>query len=472
MRASILSFFLAAAPALCTPAANFNVTKETAASYQCGDACYSILQDTMAADRGFVGTDFDNDFYAVASNFSTAQPGDLLKLKPVDPETLTVISGVSVYRIQYVSEDLNGSHVPVTGYIALPFSLPESGAFPLVAFAHGTIGANAGCAISNGPNLFDYHSWSLLSERGYALVGTDYAGLGTNHTTHKYCAFPAHAADLFHSVTAARQAFGAVLSSQWLSVGHSQGGGAVWKLAEDISHLASAHNDDDAAANYIGTVALAPATKVVDMAHAAIANALANPDDIHASSAASLLPLLAQAVQRVYPSSFNTSALLGPVLAARMALADAAQLCASGVLGLTLDLDVEELLGGIASITNTTSALLGAWQDRMAPTNGAKAHGPVLVVQGVNDTAILAETTVQAWEDACAAGGEVHLMLYPKQDHSGLLTAAAPDWLRWVDERFGGVGTGGKCTRVTREAFDYKYVKAEPEVDPDNNSVN
>ncbi|KAF9631079.1 Lipase secreted [Lasiodiplodia theobromae] len=481
MRASILSFFLAAAPALCTPAANFDVTKETAASYQCGDDCYSILQSTMADDRAVVGTDFDNDFYTVASNFSTAQPGDLLKLKPVDPETLTVISGVSVYRIQYVSEDLNGSHVPVTGYIALPYSLPESGAFPLVAFAHGTVGANAGCAISNGPNLFDYHSWSLLSERGYALVGTDYAGLGTNHTTHKYCAFPAHAADLFHSVTAARQAFSAVLSAKWLSVGHSQGGGAVWKLAEDISHLASAHNDDDAAANYIGTVALAPATKVVDMAHAAIANALANPDDIHASSAASLLPLLAQAVQRVFPS-FNASALLGPVLAARMALADAAQLCASGVLGLTLDLDVEELLGGIASTiaANTTNssaetdmALLSAWQDRMAPTNGGKAHGPVLVVQGVNDTAILAKTTVRAWEDACAAGGEVHLMLYPKQDHSGLLTAAAPDWLRWVDERFAGVvGTGGECTRVVREAFDYEYVKAEPEVDPDNNSVN
>lgn len=174
MRASILSFFLAAAPALCTPAANFNVTKETAASYQCGDDCYSFLQHNLATDRGYVGTDFDNDFYAVASNFSTAKPGDLLKLKPVDPETLTVISGVSVYRIQYVSEDLNGSYVPVTGFIALPFSLPESGAFPLVAFAHGTVGANAGCAISNGPDLFNYNSWSLLSSRGYAIVGTDY----------------------------------------------------------------------------------------------------------------------------------------------------------------------------------------------------------------------------------------------------------------------------------------------------------
>ncbi|KAH7039481.1 Alpha/Beta hydrolase protein [Macrophomina phaseolina] len=466
MHMSILSLLFAAVPTLSKPGANFKITKETAETHQCGDACYNVLQVTMAADRISVGTNFDFDFYAVASNFSISKPGDLLKLEPVDPASLTVISGVSVYRIQYVSEDLDGSYVPATGYIALPFSLPETGAFPLIAFSHGTVGINHGCAISNGPRMFDYDNWSILSKRGYALVATDYVGLGPNYTDHKYCAFPAHANDLFHSVTAARQAFGAVLSQQWLSVGHSQGGGAVWKLAEDIDRLASTHHGNSSssneASNYLGTVALAPATKVIDMAQLAIAQALGSTD-IHSSMTAALLPLLAQGVQSVHPS-FNASSLLGPALQARMRLADAAQLCVAGVMGLTLDLDLGDLLGaGIAGFPEADGRLLAAWQDQMAPTNGARARSPVLVVQGLNDTAILPETSVQAWEDACAAGSEVHLMLYPKQSHFGVVAAAAPDWLRWVDGRFGGVQSGGKCTKVTKKAFDYKYAKAEPD---------
>lgn len=118
----------------------------------------------------------------------------------VDPINLTTISGVSVYRIQYVSEDLNGTYVPVTGFIPLPQTLSDSSKFPLVAYAHGAVGTNHGCAISNGHNLFDYSGWSLLSERGCALVGTDFAGLGLDMTDHQYRAFPAHAKDLFHSI--------------------------------------------------------------------------------------------------------------------------------------------------------------------------------------------------------------------------------------------------------------------------------
>lgn len=95
----------------------------------------------------------------------------------------------------------------------------------------------------------------------------------------------------------------------------------------------------------------------------------------------------------------------------------------------------------------------------------------MLVVQGVNDTAILAETTERAWQDACTAGGEVHLRLYPKQDHSGVVVAAAPDWLRWIDARFVNGTTAENCTRVTVKPFDYAYVKAEPEIDLNTNSV-
>lgn len=54
-----------------------------------------------------------------------------------------------------------------------------------------------------------------------------------------------------------------------------------------------------------------------------------------------MLPLLGVSIKRVYPSS-NFS-IFGPVMKSRMDLADKAQLCVSGVIGLSLDLDLKNL---------------------------------------------------------------------------------------------------------------------------------
>ncbi|GMF36738.1 unnamed protein product [Phytophthora lilii] len=284
-------------------ASKFDVGLTTAGSFQCGQAFYNTLKTTNAADLSTVGIDFDWDFYAIASNFSTAKPGDLLKFKPVDPTNLKNISGVSV--------------------------------------------------------------WSLLTERGYAIVGTDYGGLGTNGTDHKY-------KDLHHSVTAARQAFGSVLSTEWMSVGHSQGGGAVWKLAEDVNSIAesSARIVPNSSSSNLGPT-------------------------LHDSSAASLLPVLDKALKCVksvlpnYTSSCTDGGSNGP--------------CASGMLGLTLDLDIANMMSlTTGGPTAADIAIAQEFQDITSPANGSIAHGPILVVRGVNDTAILAETTEQAWQRAGA----------------------------------------------------------------------
>lgn len=477
MRALQLCIAIYASLAVSQKAADYNVSLEIAESYGCDEYCYEVLQTAEAADLAEVGEDFDWDFYTVAENFSTSKPGDLLKFKPIDPTNLTVPSGVSAYRIQYVSTDLDGSPVPVTGYIALPYSLPADGAFPLVAWAHGTIGLYSGCTVSNGPNFFDYNSWTLLPERGYAVVATDYAGLGLNYTTHKYCAFPAGAEDVYYSVLAARQApFGNLLSEKWLSVGHSQGGGVVWKLAEDIEALSSSSassNDTSSVSNYIGTVALAPATKVIDQAMLAAKSVLLQKD-FHNYATTALIPFLGISISRVYPN--YTSSELAEPMRTRIGLSNEAQLCASGLMGLTLDLDLTDLTTlTTTGLSAADAELASLFQNTTAPSMpGTKASGPVLVVQGVNDTAILAETTTQAWEDACSgdSGNQVKLMLYPKQDHSGVITAASPDWLRWVDDRFAGKAANVSCEKVLVQPFDYEYVKAEPEIDLSSGTLN
>lgn len=217
-------------------ACNFNVSSTFANANGCGDQCQATLIQANAADHAEVGNDFDFAFYDTAKNFTGSKAGDLLKLQPLDPGPLNIRAGTTVYRFQYTSVDLDGKTlVPSTGFIAFPYYAPSHcghSKYRSVAFAHGTIGVYRGCAPSNGPALFDYDSWQLLIERGYAVIATDYVGLGNNATLHKYCSFPAHANDLYYSMVAARRVFGHVLTDEWMSVGHSQGGGAVWSLAE------------------------------------------------------------------------------------------------------------------------------------------------------------------------------------------------------------------------------------------------
>ncbi|KAM3513872.1 hypothetical protein MY11210_002500 [Beauveria gryllotalpidicola] len=466
---------LAPLAALAEKVANFDISQATAESHACGSACRARLALTIPADRDAVGRDFDVDFYATAANFSRAssQPGDVLKLEPVDPETVTLDGGATTYRFQYVSVDADGGVVPVTGFIAFPFTphIPadSDGEAPLkyrlAAFAHGTVGIFRGCAPSNGAALYDYGSWQPALRRGYAVVATDYAGLGNSYTDHKYLFLPAHASDVHYAVAAARRLFGARLTDEWVSFGHSQGGGAAWKLAESVY----VRNDT----GYLGTVAIAPATYAADQIYAAAVDGLSGGGNSSSKGSAGVgfLPLIPTAVQRVIPS-YNES-ILAPTLRSRVAMAEDAQLCLEGVLGLTLDL-------GLADVVSVAGALrdrptLRRWQDMAAPAQGDVSPAPILVVQGQKDTAVRWQTTEEAWGRACAAGNEVHLRLFPTQGHRPSLAAGAPEWLAWMDGLFEQrMAAGGgackvrekkKCTKYMREPFDVEYVRAPTDVD-------
>ncbi|KAJ6012631.1 hypothetical protein N7522_002986 [Penicillium canescens] len=237
-------------------ASNFNISKEVASSYGCSETCQEVLPLTNAGDLETLGVAFDFNFYETADNFSTSAPGDLLKLGAFNSTHLDVPAGITAFRSQYTSRDLDGRPVPSTGFIAFPFANPIHGRkFPLIAYAHGTIGVYRGCAPSSSPSFFNYDSWAKLVLRGYAIVGTDYADLGNNFTSHKYSSYAAHANDVFYSVQA--EPFLEFSPRIWMSICHSQGGGAVWKLSEHPLV-------QNASSGYLGTVAVSPGAKLYD----------------------------------------------------------------------------------------------------------------------------------------------------------------------------------------------------------------
>lgn len=428
---------------------NFNISKQDAFAHACGIKCQATLKITNAADLENVGENFDFDFYATAANFSKdhTKPGDVLKLQPLDPVPLAILSGTTVFRLQYASKDLDGSVIPSTGFIAFPYTAQHCRAdaktttkYPLVAFAHGTIGLFAGCAPSNGPALYDYNTWQAVVSRGYAIVATDYSGLGNNYTTHKYLTLPAQVHDIYYAVIAARKLFGHRFTKEWASIGHSQGGGAVWKLAES--------NYVKSDKTYLGTVALSPATYIIDILM----------DSVAVQGFLGYLLFLPIAAKQVLHSYQET--LLSATMRKRLQLAEKAQLCMLGMLGLSADLPNHELFS-LSGLQQDIPMLL-EWQTLLAPAQGDTSPAPILVIQGANDSTVLPSATERAWDRSCRAGNEVHLRLYHGQEHSPVVRAGHPEWLGWVDALFVGAQKGQftpRCTKFLREPFNQDFVK-------------
>lgn len=152
-------------------ASNFDIPAVVSQAHFCGVSCQQTIAQRNALDLQILG-DFDFDFYETAPNFLGSEPGDLLKLIPVDASAGLAPDGVSAFKIQYTSLSAEGDPVPATGFIALP-SREGCRRSNLVAYAHGTTGLYRGCARSEYTDFFDYNGWMLAASAGYAVVATD-----------------------------------------------------------------------------------------------------------------------------------------------------------------------------------------------------------------------------------------------------------------------------------------------------------
>lgn len=132
------------------------------------------------------------------------------------------------YRIAYGTERLDGQPGVSTARVYLPHSLPE-GRVPIAVVAHGTMGLADACAPSRQDGVPIEMMALPLVDAGFAVIATDYAGLG-NGGGETFQGWGV-ARDEAHSVLDAARALEALLPSGRRGpialVGYSQGGGAV-----------------------------------------------------------------------------------------------------------------------------------------------------------------------------------------------------------------------------------------------------
>jgi pimeloyl-ACP methyl ester carboxylesterase len=155
-------------------------------------------------------------------------PGQMLRTEPLDP-TLGLGMAGQQFRILYSSTDGTDDKTPiaVSGAYFEPKGTMPAGGWPLLAWAHGTTGLADICAPSWNPrSKRDAHYLNAWLEHGYAIVATDYQGLGTPGP-HPYLVVRPEAYSLLDSVRAVLKAFPQV-ANRIVVVGQSQGGGAAF----------------------------------------------------------------------------------------------------------------------------------------------------------------------------------------------------------------------------------------------------
>lgn len=162
--------------------------------------------------------------------------------------------------VLYQSVSVSGTPIGVSGIVALPAGPTPPGGFPVVSWAHGTLGSADVCAPSRdtvdaAAHIFNQAPHILLDaflQQGFAVVMTDYEGLGTPGP-HPYLLGLSQARGILDMVRAAR-ALHPELSPMVALVGHSQGGQAAL--------FAAHHRDWTPELTVRGVAAIAPPSQL------------------------------------------------------------------------------------------------------------------------------------------------------------------------------------------------------------------
>jgi predicted esterase len=166
------------------------------------------------------------------------------------------LKGARNELLLYRSKGLNGKTTAVSGSVAIPKGKAPKGGWPVITYAHGTTGVADACAPTRGYDADKLTSYAFpLLQRwikaGFAVVRTDYDGLGTPGV-HQFLVGPSEGRSVLDAVRGAR-AFDRQLSKKYVISGHSQGGHAALFAAS----LASKYLPE---LKLRGTVAFAPAS--------------------------------------------------------------------------------------------------------------------------------------------------------------------------------------------------------------------
>lgn len=382
---------------------------------------FSVL---LVAAVGLVGAawlwarpDRPDAFYHSAVAEGT--PGTLLA---VEPYTFGVPESARAWRILYVTTRIDETKAVASAVVMVP----EAARGPLlpVAWAHGTNGTAPGCAPSVVGPFKNVPAVAELLAEGWAYVGTDYVGLGTEGG-HAYLVGEDAARAVLDSIRAAAQMSEVDILPRTVVWGHSQGGNsALW-----AGMLAETYAPD---VEVLGVAAQAPAGDLPNLVEGAQRSMFGKIVSSY------LLHAYAEAYDDVRVEDYVDGYRAG-------ILQDIAERCAVDAKAL-FSIAQMALLPGELFEVDPTDTPLGERLRQNVPSGPFSM--PVFISQGVDDDIVL-ETVQRGFVDGlCAGGTNLVYRSYEGRNHVSLVapdSALTADLVDWTRARFAGEASQPDC---------------------------
>jgi pimeloyl-ACP methyl ester carboxylesterase len=334
--------------------------------------------------------------------------------------------GATASRILYRSIGLHGEPIAVSGVLITPIGGSNADR-PIVAWAHPTSGVTTACAPSLARGVYrQIQGLQQLLQQGFAVVATDYPGLGAPGV-HPYLIGDSEGRAVLDSVRAARESLGQRGPVRFAVWGHSQGGQA---------------------ALYAGLLAsmYAPELKLVGIAAAAPATDLSTlmRDDFASSGGKGLTALTLWSWARVF--NIKLDKIVDPN--AMITVDTLAEGCIETILDL-LERRFEELPLAKDFLTVTDISAADPWKELLKRnTPGVLPREiPVFIAQGLADGIVRPNVTASYVRRLCNNGSSVDFVALPKVGHGFIARDTAKDATQWIGERFAGTVALNNCAQ-------------------------
>jgi hypothetical protein len=345
-------------------------------------------------------------FYDAPQPLPAGKPGDLIRSESFDDYDLPL--SVNVVRILYHSRSASGQDVAASGVVLFPAEKKApSGGWPVMAWAHSITGVARSCAPSLRRNLGHGPFLSMYVNLGYAVVATDYTGLGTNFRN-AFLDAPSNAMDVIASIPAARQALPQI-GSRWVAMGAAEGGLAAIAVAEKENEIRDS--------GYLGAI---------------VVSDIASAKDMLAPQPSSSIKLasLAYGTKTVYPDFQPWEVLTEK--------------------GMMLYHTIEQTCSDMGSVSEPaiTESVKPSWDqnklllrylDRSTPAV-SQTYGPVLMISSDH-----APSTSDAISKMCRLSDQVQWLHYPDLDPGRVIGDSVRDQIAWIEARFAGRKPPGTC---------------------------
>jgi hypothetical protein len=351
-------------------------------------------------------------FYDTPDPFPSGQPGELIRSEPFYEYLLPYT--ISAVRILYHSRSSQEKDVAVSGVVLVPRGTAPAGGWPIIAWAHDLTGSARQCAPSLLKTLNEGPLLSMYVGLGYAVVASDYAGLGTNFPN-AVLDVPSNAQDVINSVAAARAAL-PQLGSKWLVAGYGHGSRVAIGVAEALPKTA-------AGANYLGSIGISGVADPAEF-YEHLAQGLAYPT----------LVFLAQGIKNQHAEFRVDDMLTGKGMALYKYLSENC-----------------EATSGQAP--QSDGVLKPGWQNNpyvkeffsRNVLGGKPAFSPLLLISGDTEGEAPSSLTAALVSRLCQQKDPILFVNYPGLSPSSVLGNSVGEQVSWIRARFSGQPAPSNC---------------------------